>query len=129
MSIDRLEQLDTTISETNLRRDTNLELLKSLYELTNEVPVKLNILKAIDDVLKSKENSLFNAIKASLMQVDVNSNVDYKRAAIEMLKTVSPKQIAVGKVELDVNVDLELAKRFSECPDNTISEHETSLED
>lgn len=129
MSIDRLELLDATVTSANARRDINLNLLQLLYESTNEVPVRITILKAMDDVLKSKENSLFNSIKASLMQVDVNSNVDYKKAAIEMLKAVSPSQIFTGKVELTADVDSELARRFAEGPDNTISEHETSLED
>lgn len=129
MSIDRLELLDSTVTAANARRDINLNLLQLLYESTNEVPVRITILKAMDDVLKSKENSLFNSIKASLMQVDVNSNVDYKKAAIEMLKAVSPTQIFTGEVELTADVDSELARRFAESPDNTISEHETSLED
>ncbi len=129
MSIDRLELLDSTVTAANARRDINLNLLQLLYESTNEVPVRITILKAMDDVLKSKENSLFNSIKASLMQVDVNSNVDYKKAAIEMLKAVSPTQVFTGKVELTSDVDSELARRFAESPDNTISEHETSLED
>jgi len=129
MSIDRLELLDSTVTAANARRDINLNLLQLLYESTTEVPVRITILKAMDDVLKSKENSLFNSIKASLMQVDVNSNVDYKKAAIEMLKAVSPSQIFTGKVELTADVDSELARRFAEGPDNTISEHETSLED
>ena len=129
MSIDRLELLDSTVTAANARRDINLNLLQLLYESTTEVPVRITILKAMDDVLKSKENSLFNSIKASLMQVDVNSNVDYKKAAIEMLKAVSPTQIFTGKVELTADVDSELARRFAESPDNTISEHETSLED
>lgn len=129
MSIDRLELLDATVTSANARRDINLNLLQLLYESTTEVPVRITILKAMDDVLKSKENSLFNSIKASLMQVDVNSNVDYKKAAIEMLKAVSPSQIFTGKVELTADVDSELARRFAEGPDNTISEHETSLED
>ena len=129
MSVDRLELLDSTVTAANARRDINLNLLQLLYESTNEVPVRITILKAMDDILKSKENSLFNSIKASLMQVDVNSNVDYKKAAIEMLKVVSPTQIFTGKVELTADVDSELEKRFAESPDNTISEHETSLED
>lgn len=129
MSIDRLELLDSTVTAANARRDINLNLLQLLYESTTEVPVRITILKAMDDVLKSKENSLFNSIKASLMQVDVNSSVDYKKAAIEMLKAVSPTQIFTGKVELTADVDSELARRFAESPDNIISEHETSLED
>lgn len=125
----KIKELEADIKTANVIRDENIQLLRALVIDTHEVPLKLNAIKVIDELLKSKENSGYNSIKASLLNADVNSNVDYKRAALEMLKTVSPSSIANGKVTINPNIDLELEQRFANSENNTISEHEIVLED
>lgn len=125
---DNLSKLSSIVVDANIQRDININMLKELYAETGEPQVKLNILKAMDDVLKSKESSVFNNIKATLMSKDVSSNVDYKKAAIEMLKTITPANVIPGEVKLSQDIDKELETRFSESGE-LISEHETALED
>lgn len=129
MKDEKLDELYNLVLDTNKQRDENIVKLKMLFESESLEPRdRISILKTIDDTLKSKENSLLNNIKASLLNKDVNVGVDYKRAAIDMLKTIAPNNTPTGTVKVDSNVADELEKILAKT-DLTISDNELVLED
>lgn len=124
-----LDMLNNIVQHANVMRDQNIGLLAALIENADTPKLKVDIIKAIDDILKSKESSVFNTIKAELMNTDVNSSVDYKQAAVDMLKTISPDKIISGVVKITEDIDKSLEDKFAKYEDNNINEHELSLED
>lgn len=129
MDRNNLDMLNNIVQHANVMRDQNIGLLTALIENADTPKLKVDIIKAIDDILKSKESSVFNTIKAELMNTDVNSSVDYKQAAVDMLKTISPDKIISGVVKITEDIDKSLEDKFAKYGDNNINEHELSLED
>lgn len=128
MDVTKLNTLEEAFKDTNAIRDANIAILSALSTTIDTVKDKVFIIKTINDLLKSKEDNILNIVKTTLLNADVSSNVDYKQAAIEMLKTVTPASISKGHVVMDVNTDLELEKRFEDSG-TSINTHELSLED
>ena len=124
-TIDTLEQV---FQSTNKVRDNNLAVLAGLCENATDIKDKLAVIKLMNDLLNSKESNLVNIIKTSLLSDDVSSAIDYKQAAIEMLRNVRPDGVAKGVADIAADVDAQLAKRFEDSGD-VIHAHETSLED
>lgn len=127
MDKNNLEILDNMVSSSNDLRDQNIGLLQGLIEVAESPKLKVEIIKAIDDMLKSKESSVFTAIKASLMNSEVKSNVDYKQAAVDMLKTISPDRTVPGTVNMSESINKDLEEKFSKM-DSKILESELTLE-
>lgn len=129
MDRNNLDMLNNIVQHANVMRDQNIGLLAALIERADTPKLKVDIIKAMDDLLKSKESSVFNTIKAELMNTDVNSSVDYKQAAVDMLKTISPDKIISGVVKITEDIDKSLEDKFAKYEDNNINEHELLLED
>jgi predicted nucleotide-binding protein (sugar kinase/HSP70/actin superfamily) len=127
MDKNNLEILDNIVSSSNDVRDQNIGFLQGLIENAESTKLKVEIIKAIDDMLKSKESSVFTAIKASLMNSEVKSNVDYKQAAVDMLKAISPNRTVPGTVDMPVDINKDLEEKFSKM-DSKILEGELTLE-
>jgi len=123
----RLGDLEANVKSANNIRDENLALLKGLYD-NADTETRLKIIKTMDDILRSKEMGSFNVIKASLLNADVSSNVDYKQAAVAMLKTVSPKDIASGKTNMGPDTDNLIEQEFAKT-DAQILDGELVLEE
>lgn len=133
---EHMESLQTTVNESNvvrakltdklLRTIDDMELLPG-GEKSTVTMVKLDIIKAVNELLSSKESSIVSAVKTMMSKKTNTENEKHNEQVVEMLKMISTKIQPNAANTLDENKVDEKLKEAFEKSGESISEEELVL--
>jgi len=139
MDIDKqFHDLQNITQESNKYRDQLIQKLLSAANTIHITPdndrstitdAKLNVLKTIDELLKSKEQAVMSQIKLALNKKDSDAITQGAEIVADFLKKINPA-MAVSQVTTNINdpsVEEALEKRFEEEQIPEIKEEELEI--
>lgn len=132
-SIELLFKEYTNASEsTDAIRDKIIDqLVNSLPSLnydidtSKQVEAKVGVIKALDEILKSKEAAKINKITTYLKRKDTENTANYQESVIAVLSKLDPEQFRKGKVTLVDDLDDKLDDKFESTATTPITAGET----
>ena len=107
-----MEEMQREVAESNEIRTTLINKLKPVVNSMNITPgeekptvtdAKLNVIKTVDDILKSKETAVVTMVKTMLAKKENSDNEKANQQITEVLKQISTK--IQPKVANSTNMD------------------------